>query len=69
MRTHGGIMPPWYVESINLHASRPLWPGADGELMGKRERSAAGDGARPLIQALSTDGIQTGVNGVPSLSR
>ncbi|CAH5824151.1 hypothetical protein AI2828V5_2803 [Klebsiella oxytoca] len=48
MRTHGGIMPPWYVESINLHASRPLWPGADGELMGKRERSAASDGARLL---------------------
>lgn len=69
MRTHGGIMPPWYVESINLHASRSLWPGADGELMGKRERSATGDGARLLIQALSTDGSQTGVNVVPSLSR
>lgn len=64
MRTHGGIMPPWYVESINLHASRPLWPGA-----GKRERSAIGDGARLLTQALSTDGIQTGVNAVPSLLR
>lgn len=69
MRTHGGIMPPWYVESINLHASRPLWPGADGVLMGKRERSAIGDGTRLLTQALSTDGIQTGVNAVPSLSR
>ena len=34
MRTHGGIMPPWYVESINLHASRPLGRGADGSQIG-----------------------------------